>query len=162
MDLHRAVARLDDEADAGLLCLGHEEVGDLAGHVAQVAVAEVKLHSSGVAQEVGQDVAQAASFTGKRVHAAGHAGAVFLGEGGVQDLLAQELRVEGHGGQRVLDLVRQAARHGRDLGVARALGGGPFRAVDAAAQRAVDPPRRQGHAGHAREQCVDDRARQHG
>ena len=112
---------IDDESNTRLFRLRHEEVADFGHRIAEIAMPPIQLHAARVTQEVSENVAQPCGFARQGVHATRHAGAIGFIKRRLQDFLAQQLCVQDHGGEWILDFVRKSAGHRSNLGITRAL-----------------------------------------
>jgi hypothetical protein len=133
-------------ADALVLGLGGEEVGEFFDDAVEVGGFRVQAEFAGVGEKVGEDAAEAFGFAAEAVEAAEQSLAGVLGRGlvlgEVFDAFGEELGVEADGAERVLDLVGEAAGHlaqfGEAFGGAGAAFGGELLGEDAADEDARD------------------------
>jgi hypothetical protein len=157
---HDGVAgELRAQHDPGLIALGMEEVAQLLHQPHQVLAAGVEPDAPGELEEVAQDPAEPLDLAAQRVEAPHQARLLLLLHRRLAQGLAQELGVEADGGERILDLVGQAAGHRAQLGQ-------PLR-LRRAALRVTGPPLRplqqqpaqrqhgDGAQRHAQEQPLD-------
>jgi hypothetical protein len=142
----RVGVEVEAQADALVLGLGGEEVGEFFDDAVEVGGFRVQAEFAGVGEKVGEDAAEAFGLATEAVEAAKEALAGVLGRGlvlgQVFDALGEELSVEADGTEWILDFVGKAAGHlaqlGKAFGGAGAAFGGKLLGEDAPDEDARD------------------------